>query len=1159
MTFFQNLNLWEKFPALKAYLLIMKISFILFFLGMLQVSASVYSQSKLTYSFENKSIKEVLEEIEQTTELRFFYNEDFLDMERRITIKGTEVLINDFLASLLETSDANFKFLDNNLIVIAPTEMFQQNVTISGKVTDAATDEPLPGVNIIVKGTTTGALTDFRGNYTIQVEDKNAILVFSFIGYASQEIVVDDKIVINIVLSEEAIEMEEVVVLAYGKQVRKENLTGSVAVVNTDVLADKVTTSVSNTLQGAAAGVTVMQQNSYPGMVGTIMVRNKSSWQGSSDPLFVIDGVISTTADFSRLNPNDVESVSVLKDAASAAIAGMRAGNVVILVTRMPGSGAQTQMSYQTSYTMQSPTSVTERVPDAYTAALLNNKAYRNMGATDDNPGIYTSDELEYFKTHSYDPVADLLGKPAIENHNLSLSGGSDKTKYYISGSYLNQDGYTKNYNFKKYSILAKLNGDISKNISFNLILNMAWNKTEQPYNPFDAATQDVIYGWTIATPRFTPNYINGKPVGNNLYSSNMAVLAEGKGGIRTSTSNMFKPVMQLKYKVPFVQGLALRGVFAYDNTYDYSKIFAILPYNYQFRMSGTHSHIMSDEINISAGENGLLPDPNFKNGIGGVDNRLSINTSRYNMYDIQGIVDYDRTFGKHTVSGLAGYQQWATSGDYLNAWAKIFVNTNYQEIDGADPDVKNRQPQGSKQNLSGQSSYFARVDYDYAQKYFIGFTFRADGTYIFPPENRWGFFPAASAAWNISEENFFKLLKQTIDLFKLRVSYGLTGSSATNPWQWQQSYNYQPSINYILDGSASTGVTLGSVVNPRITWEKNRNFDIGTDISILKGMGTLSLDYWYKKTTDILGSRIASTPNTVGATLPSVNYGEAAARGFEVTLGHNKTFGQFHYSISGNFAISSNEYLLIDQAATVRDYQNLIGRTIDGRMMGFYCEGIIRTQADVDRILAEHGESFTILGYKPVPGMLMYSDIRGPLGMDSPDGKVDWSDRGLISSNFVPRISYGFNINTAWKGLALDMNFAGFAKYEGEVDPYHGRLPYAQNGIWFQMWNNFWTPETPDAPMPDPTWNAWIKGGNINEMSTFWLRDRSFLRLKYLNMSLAIPQQILKAVNIQGAAIYLGGENLLTFSKYYLDPEQNGMRQLPVLKSFTLGAKITF
>ena len=1151
---FKLTNLWERFPALKTYLLIMKLSFILFFLGMLQVSASVYSQGKLTYSFENKSIKIVLEEIENTTELRFFYNEDYLDMEKRITIEGVDVEINDFLASLLEKSDAGFRFLDNNLVVIVPKEEMQQT-KVTGKVTDAATGDPLPGVNIVVKGTTTGTLTDADGRYSIAA-DRNSILLFSFIGYTSQEIAVGSKTVIDVSFNEEAIEMGEVVVLAYGKQVRKENLTGSVAVVNASVLADKVTTSVSNTLQGAAAGVTVMQQNSYPGMVGTIMVRNKSSWQGSSDPLFVIDGIISTTADFSRLNPNDVESVSVLKDAASAAIYGMRAGNGVILVTTKQGSASKIQMTYQMSYSMQSATSYAKR-PDSYTQAIMNNKAFRNTGATDDNLGIYTQDELDYFKTHNIDAVADLLGNPAIENHNLSFAGGSEKVKYYVSGSYLNQDGYTKNYNFKKYSMLAKLNGDISKNISFQMILNMAWNKTEQPYFPFEGAIQEGIYGWCRAQAFNVPNFINGKPVAN--MSTNMAVLAEGKGGIRNSTSNMFKPIMQLKYKVPFVQGLALRGIFAYDNTYDYSKIFAVLPYNYQFKTTGTHNHIISDQVDVAQGNNGLLADPTFKNGIGGVENKLTIGTSRYNMYDIQGIVDYDRTFGKHTVSGLAGYQQWATSGDYLNAWGQNYVNTNYQEINGADPDVKNRQPQGTQQNLSGQASYFARVDYDYAKKYFFGFTFRADGTYIFPPNDRWGYFPAASAAWNISEEGFFSSMKQTFDLVKLRVSYGLTGSSATNPWQWQQSYNYQPSISYILGGATATGITLGSVVNPSITWEKNSNFDLGIDLSILNGLGTISLDYWNKKTTDILAPRVASTPNTVGASLPSVNYGEAAARGFEVTVGHNKTIGEFRYRISGNFAISTNEYLLIDQAKTVRDYENLIGRTIDGRVWGYHCEGIIRTQADVDRILSQHGENFTILGYKPVPGMLMYSDVRGPLGTETPDGKVDSYDRDFISSDFVPRITYGFNINTSWKGLVLDMNFAGLAKYDGEVDPYHGRRPYSLFGTFFSMWENFWTPETPDAPMPDPTWFDWIKGSNIDQMSTFWLRNRSFLRLKYLNLSYAIPQSILEKVNIQGAAVYFGGENLLTFSKYYLDPEQSGIRTLPVLKSFTLGAKITF
>lgn len=1031
----------------------------------------------------------------------------------------------------------------------------QQTKTVSGKVTNSE-QQPLPGVTVSVKGTARQTATDSNGQYAIADIPDTSVLVFSILGMKTQERSVSGLTTLDVQMEEETILLEEMVAVGYGKVMRKEELTGSIATVEAAMLANKAAPSTINLLQGAAAGVTVNQDVSYPGMAGSIKVRETSSWQGSSQPLFVIDGIISTTADFSRLSPADIESISVLKDAASAAIYGMRAGNGVILVTTKQGNLGKVQMTYQTSYGMQSPTSRVGR-PSTYTQALLNNDAFRNWGAADDNPGMYTQDELDYFKNNSFDPLEGVLGNPAIQTHDLTMSGGAGDTRYYISGSYLNQDGYTRNYNFNKYSLLAKLDGKINQQLSFNLTLNLAWNGAQQPYFNGDGdQRQETAFGWMVATAFNRPNYINGSPV---YTGENMVQIINGEAGFSKPKSNLVKPIFKLKYQVPFVQGLSVSGVFSYNNTYDYMKRFVTVPKGYAFKMTGGHGHIYSDEIDTSQGVNGLVPIPQTQSSIGGANNQLNVNTSRNYGYNLQFLADYERTIGKHTIAALAGYEQWETWGDYLNAWGRNYVNTNYQEINGADPDVIHRQPSGSQMNLSGQSSYFGRLDYNYDRKYMLGFTFRADGTYIFPPDSRWGYFPAGSVAWNVSEEHFFEPLKPYVSGFKIRAAYGLTGSSAVSPWQWQQSYNYFSSINYILDGAISAGTGIGGVINPDITWEKNSQLDLGLDITFFDRLGSLSVGYWQKKTTDILAPRTASTPNTVGAVLPDVNYGEAAARGFELVLGHDNAIGAFRYGISGNLAFSSNKYLKIDQAHTVRDYENLIGHPVAGRIMGFHSEGIIRSQADVDRILAEHGDDFTIFGYKPQPGMLMYTDLRGPLGVDGPDGKIDNYDLDYLSNNGIPRISYGFNVNAAWKGLALDLSFAGFARYTGVVDQYHGRKPYAVFGVWFDMWEDFWTPENPNASMPDPTWHDWIKGYNIDPVSTFWLQNRNFLRLKYVNLSYTVPTHLVNHVGLKGATVFMGGENLLTFSKYYLDPEQAGIRMLPVLKSFTLGAKITF
>ena len=609
-----------------------------FFLGLMQVMAveSYSQQTRLSFELRDESLENVLRKIEKESEFFFLYNKDLINVDQKVNISAENELIRQILDELFKGTDIRYTIFDRQIVlsnIDLGNEANQPNKGVSGKVTDTS-GAPLPGVSVVVKGTTTGTITDTNGTYSIANVSPDATLQFSFVGMKNQEVKVAGKTSINISMMEENIGIEEVIAVGYGKTQKKEELTGSISVVKATVLADKVSSSATNMLQGTAAGLTVNQDVSYPGMVGSIKVRNISSWQGSSEPLFVIDGVISSSSDFNRLSLSDIDNISVLKDAASAAIYGMRAGNGVILVTTKQGSTTKTQMTYQTSYSMQSPTNWTKRVKDAYTACLLNNTAYKNFGASDSDPGVYTQDELDYFKTHSFDRVEDIKGTPALKNHTLSLSGGTGDTKYYISGSAFDQDGFTKNYNFSKYSLLAKLSGKVNKNISFNLNLNIGWNKTRQPYVGYENASQGVLTGWSIATPLMQPTYINGKVVNNS--QENMVLAANGDAGFNNSKSNMIKPVFQIKYQVPFIKGLSLTGIGSYQNTYDYSKTFVSIPYGYAFKMTGGHNHIYSDEVDTSQGDRGLLSVSQIQASIDGAKNRLTINTARYQSYDLQ-------------------------------------------------------------------------------------------------------------------------------------------------------------------------------------------------------------------------------------------------------------------------------------------------------------------------------------------------------------------------------------------------------------------------------------------------------------------------------------------------------------------------------------------
>jgi len=348
--------------------------------------------------------------------------------------------------------------------------------------------------------------------------------------------------------------------------------------------------------------------------------------------------------------------------------------------------------------------------------------------------------------------------------------------------------------------------------------------------------------------------------------------------------------------------------------------------------------------------------------------------------------------------------------------------------------------------------------------------------------------------------------------------------------------------------------------VNPLITWERNRNIDGGFDASLHNGLLNLTVDYWLKNTYDILGTETASLPSMVGATLPAVNYGKAAAKGLEVTIGHQGRIGKLNYRVGANWAISKNWYQQIDQAYNVRPYQNLLGYPISGVMYGLVSEGIIRTQAQANQILAENGSNFTIYGNKPVPGMLMFKDIRGPLGTDGPDGMIDDNDQQRLSVNGVPRITYGVNLDGEWKGWSLHVLLAGKAKYNVFLDPWATRSWNSIDNL--TMWNNVWTPSTPNAPLPSPAYNSWAAGEDYEVPSTFWMRSGAYLRLKTVQLGYSLPPAFLKGLQVASARFYVTGENLFTIDKLPkgFDPELGGnYTSFPILSSYTVGLQVTF
>ena len=1145
-------------------LLVMKLTSFLLLAICLNVQASTYGQ-KVTLVLKNAPLEKAFAEIKKQTGYSIFYNYRLLKNAKPVSISVRDANIEEVMKACLRDQSLDFEIDEGSIVITSsPTHLEKPVLSpvpaaltpISGTITDEK-GQPLAGASITIRGTSKGMVTDEKGAFTIDAEE-GAMIDVSLVGYKSYSFKASAGKSVSVILHLALSDMNDVVVVGYGTQ-KKENLTGAVGVIKSTVLTDRPTSSPANLLQGLAAGLTVTTQGSYPGAGANIKIRETSTWMGGSSPLFVIDGFVRDASVFATINPADIDNISLLKDAASAAIYGIKGGNGVILVTTKHGVADKTAISYNASYTMNT-REITPRRMNAFDAYTFADQAYDQKNIPSTDPSYYSADELAYFKTHSYDWLKDTWQNPWNTSHHLSMSGGSKSTRYYVSGGFLRQQGATSN-SFYKYNIQAKLDGQISKRLSYSLNFTSEWDNGSRPFWAYDYGDPNLsnIYNRLLMVTPGRPSFINGLPVAN-FDNTNTANLAKGAGGYIQPSNNYITPTFQLKYDIPGITGLSAKGTFAYNSYNSYSKNWSNAPYIYYFKTAGANNHIVTDQLDSSLAGGYKILDQAQTAGIG-APTQLSETYIQSSNYQLDLMLNYEHSFGLHNISAFGGYEQSAYQGHWSTTTDNNYSNTSYQQINGGSSSSTDWNVQGDEYQPTGFSSWLGRIDYNYNSKYMLGVTFRADGSYIFPPNKRWGYFPSFSGAWNVAKEDFFQNFTKYLDVAKVRASYGITGTDNTAPWQWQQTYNFNANSGVYLGSGVPPSTTLGSTINPDITWERNHNYDIGLDLSMPKRLFGATFDWWNKRTTDILGSRIASVPSTVGASLPAVNYGIASAQGFELSLSHENTIGQVYYRVAVNWSVSSNKYVKVDQAADVRGYMNLLGQPINGMIEGYQSEGIIRTQADVNKILAANGPNFTLLGNKPQPGMIMYKDLRGPLGTDKPDGLVDYNDYGPISFNGVPRINYGFNFAVGYKGFELSAIFSGLAHYQVmPTNVYYTRpLPGNDN---LSVWKNAWTPATAaTATMPSAIMNDWQGTSNTEQNSTFWLMNGSLLRLKSLTLNYNLPARLFRNSQIKAARIYFNGDNLYEWNHTKdWDPEMGGdFRTYPVLKGFTFGFNASF
>ncbi|WP_276504044.1 SusC/RagA family TonB-linked outer membrane protein [Terrimonas pollutisoli] len=1017
----------------------------------------------------------------------------------------------------------------------------QGPVTVRGSLKDK-NNMPLAGATITeAKKNGKSTTSDASGNFELATV-LNARLKITMVGYKEMELVANTQ-QLSIQLDDDEKELDEVIVVGYGAQ-KRTKMTSAVSSINAKDIQLIPTSNLSNVLAGRLSGTFITSQTGTPGIGSKIKIRSRSSFSNAgTDPIFVIDGVVRDKTSFDALDPNEVEDISILKDAASAAIYGSRSSNGVVLVSTKKGKSGRPVIQYNSTFNTQNTGKLPEYMP---VRDGLNLSKAVNGGLSDEeiNWVMQNNPKGENYYDAAYTD-------PTSQRHAISASGGSDKIKIYLGGSYFKENGFLPQVWYKKYNLRANVEANLVKNLTLGLNLSNSYGTRNRFNFTYDYGSDDLnnLWGKLLYWDVFASPYINGKP--NNPGWLGNPVEMMKNGGYWRNNNQQVDALLTAEYKIPFVPGLSVKGSYSKNFDNNYIKTFAKKQLLYDFKKTGPNNLIYTDEL--------IGP---VKSGDPGSE-YIGNEYRKWNAYQLNTQVNYDRTFGKHTIGVLAAYEQYEMDYNFFSMYRynfPLFPNDQFFAASGNNADWST----GGNENEDGRLSYIGRVNYDYDAKYLFSASVRRDGSVRFAPNQRWGWFPSVSAGWVISNEDFFQAskLSGSINFLKLRGSYATTGNDVLNrddpfdKWRWFEQYNIQGSTYYLgSSGTTAPRLAYGGIPNSNLTWEKSNSLDIGMDLTAFKNI-RFTFDYWKRHTYDILGTRILAIPVEFGGALPAENYGEVNSRGIEIELGYSNKVGRsFSYEVKGIFSYASNKAVKRDVAANAQDYANPIGKTL-AYGSGYKALGILRTQDDLNKL----PPGFLINGVAPALGDMLFADISGP--DNKPDNLVNGYDQIVLGNYFgadnAP-ISYGLNISLSYKGFSLETLLSGLAGYKVSYNDPWGRN-FGGGGKVPKYHADSWSTDNPNGSTPKiyPWGNAHSYG--YTWTSTFNVYNGGFLRMKYLNLNYKLPESVVSKVSMKDARIFVAGTNLFYRSKFKLyDPELSQFMSYPTMKTYTIGIDIRF
>lgn len=1180
--------------SLTKILMIIKLSSFFLLCNLLSAGAiGFFKVEKVTVKLANTSFNDLVTSVEKQTQYKFLYRDDEVE-DLLVNLDVVNQPLDQVLGKCLEGSRFNYKILENNLIVISSNEILQQK-KITGKVVDKS-DAALPGVSVVVKGTTLGTTTDNNGDFSLILPPDAKTLTFSFIGMDSQDVTIGNLTVFNITLAESSISLDEVVVVGYGTQ-KKINVTGAIATVSGKDLVSTRVANITTSLIGTTVGVSGLQISGEAGRATTNIRIRGSATYGNSSPLIVIDGVEQPAEqamlELNSMDPNDVSNISILKDAASTAVYGIRAANGVIIVTTKRGKIGKPTISIYTNYGITKATQLQESVT-SYEWASMRNEGIRNemnSFGVDLSGNLFSDDDLWKMQhNRDFTPAevaamsnltdgqkAALNASPALyygshdlfkeqfnktgpqKQLNLSVSGGNERLKYFTSFGYFNQQSITNavkyhgadtESKFERYNFRTNLDIDVVKNVRISLNLSAQFGTTKGPGSSVNADPYDLSGRYrTImqyiydADPLISPGIIDDHLINSFAGTAGdmqnpLSAKIAGTIGSQNAVYNFLTSGTGYTYNTLLDNSLKL----VYDMPYIVKGLNVHATLNYQDdydRYVSVVPSIPSYSVQRS------LADPNVLDFFGGEVNATDFESKGYNNWNklyVDAGIDYAGIFGKNSVTGL-----------FLGKASKYTM------------------PGDSYNTPSGIMGLVGRVTYDYSNRYMAEFNMGYNGTEQFIEGERFGFFPAFSTSWVASNEPFFKE-NNWVTFLKLRASYGVVGNDLLG--NTKRRYLYLPNTynvnqgGYYLgtsDGSSAnayySGLSEGAIGNPLITWEKAKKSDVGFEAKFIKNKLSVEYDWFYEERSNIL-TTLQIIPNNFGVSddrVPPANVGKTKNQGYEAKLSWDDKIGQFGYHIEGLLSYSKNKVIYYAEALNPYDWMNYTGKSI-GQRLGLISDGLYNTLEE----LANRPYN-TFCADRVILGDIRYKDLNG-------DGKLDSKDMAPIGYPNDAQYHYGIKLGFDYKGFDLKMLFNGSVNGTFYL-PSEFVIPFVRNAgnAWRWMYDGRWTPEKVASgekiTYPRSTYGASTSDNNFLK-SDYWARSNDFFRLKNVEVGYSFPatSRFLKTIRVSSLRIYANANNVIMFkndlSEVGIDPEtpdNTYMYIFPLISTFNFGINLQF